>query len=149
MKNDVSKRKCCKSSLKNIISSDSFRNTVFVSSQFLEEIPEAQSLWYETPEEIEQKIQWGKEKSELLKWVKKQMERKLTLKERKYIESYYFKGETLEIISKRFHRHPSNIHRTIRRGIKKLIQLTKNENLRFHSVRMKRMRSPLVKTNDD
>ncbi|HOQ31667.1 MAG TPA: hypothetical protein PLA12_04040 [Candidatus Hydrogenedens sp.] len=137
MKKDVKKNNC-KSNGGHREPSDNFRNIVFVSSQFLEEISEAQSLWYETPEEIERKIEWSKEKAQLLNWVKKQMERKLSIKERKYIEHYYLQGETLEFISKKFHSHPANIHRTIRRGIKKLIQLTKNENLRFHVVRMKR-----------
>ncbi|MGC8739328.1 MAG: hypothetical protein ACP5UA_11890 [Candidatus Hydrogenedens sp.] len=145
MEKDVMRTNHCKSKPVDIKSPDNFRNTIFVSSQFLEEISETQSLWYETPEEIERKIQWGKEKAHLLNWVKKQMERKLTLKEKKYIECYYLQGETLEVISKRFHSHPANIHRTIRRGIKKLIQLTKNENLHFHLVRMKRSRKSLHK----
>ncbi len=119
---------------------DTFRNTVQVTSQFLEEIPETQSLWYETPEEMEQKIQWGKEKEQLLNWVKKQIERKLTPKERKFIEHYYFQGETLKEISKKFRTQPSSVSRTIRRGIKKLIQLTKNESILFHPVHMKRCR---------
>jgi len=146
MKKDIGKRKCCKSNAGHRESSDNFRNMVFVSSQFLEEISEAQSLWYETPEEIESKIQWGKEKVRLLNWVKNQMERKLSIKERKYIEHYYLQGETLEAISKKFHSHPATIHRAIRRGIKKLIQLTKNENLRFHLVRMKRSKKSIRKS---
>lgn len=145
MKKDIEKKNCCKSNPEYKKYSDNFRNIVFVSSQFLEEISEAQSLWYETPEEIENKIEWGKEKVQLLNWVKKQMARKLSIKERRYIEHYYLQGETLEIISKKFQSHPANIHRTIRRGIKKLIQLTKNENLRFHSVRMKRSKKPVCK----
>ncbi len=122
---------------------DHFRNTIFVPSQLLEEIPETQSFWYETPEEIEQKLQWGKEKDNLLQWVKKQMERKLTSKERKYIEHYYLQGQTLEIIAKKFQSHPANIHRTIRRGIKKLVQLTESENLIFHSIHMKKKKKNL------
>lgn len=145
MKKDLVKRNCCKSNSKHREYTNHFRNTVFVSSQFLEEISEAQSLWYETPEEIESKIQWGEEKARLLNWVKKQMERKLSVKERKYIDHYYLQGETLETISKKFNSHPANIHRTIRRGIKKLIQLTKNENLHFHLVRMKRSKKSIRK----
>jgi DNA-directed RNA polymerase specialized sigma subunit len=128
--------------------SDHFQNIVLISSTFLEEIPETQSLWYETPEEIEQKLQWGKEKAHLLEWVQKQMERKLTIKEKRYIEYYYFQGETLETIARKFNTHPANIHRTIRRGIKKLIYLTRNENIRFRAHRMKRVKKLPKKQNE-
>ncbi len=141
MKKDKSKINRRKNHKRENNTSDYFRNTVFVSSQFLEEIPETQSLWYETQEEIEQKLQWGKEKAHLLQWVRKQMERKLTPKERKYIEHYYLQGQTLETIAKKFQSHPANIHRTIRRGVKKLIELNKNENLIFHFTRMKKRKN--------
>lgn len=141
MKKDKSKINRLKNHKRENNASDYFRNIIFVSSQFLEEIPETQSLWYETQEEIEQKLQWGKEKAHLLQWVRKQMERKLTPKEKKYIEYYHFQGKTLETIAKKFQSHPANVHRIIRRGIKKLIQLTKNENLIFHFTRMKKRKN--------
>lgn len=141
MKKSISKNNCYNQYKTEKNYPDYFPKRVFVSPQFLEEIPETQSLWHETPEEIEQKLQWGKEKAQLLQWVRKQIERKLTPKERKYIEHYYLQGQTLETIAKKYQSHPANIHRTIRRGIKKLIQLTKNENLIFHSSRMKKRKN--------
>ncbi|HOV33196.1 MAG TPA: hypothetical protein PLX23_07530 [Candidatus Hydrogenedens sp.] len=124
-----------------------FRNTVLVSQHFLEQIPNSQSLWHETPEEIERKLQWGKEKAHLLQWIQKQIQRKLTVKERNYIELYYFQGLTLELISKKYHSNPANISRTIRRGIKKLVLLTKNEEICFQRVHMRQAKGAKQKSS--
>ncbi len=149
MKKDLSKRSIQKTSTINssTIRRDSFRNTILVSQHFLEQIPETQSLWHETPEEIEEKLQWGKEKAHLLQWVQKQIQRKLTAREKNYIELYYFQGLTLEVIAKKHHSNPSNISRTIRRGIKKLVQLTKNEEIHFQRVHIRRAKKAKIKSS--
>jgi len=149
MKKDLS-RKCIQGVSKKKTYTDReepFRNTVLMPQHFLEQIPSNQSLWHETPEEIEEKLQWGKEKARLLQWVQKQIQRKLTVKERNYIELYYFQGLTLELISKKYHSNPANISRTIRRGIKKLVQLTKNEEICFHRVHMKQSKKAKQKSS--
>ncbi len=139
MKKDLSRKDIQGASKKKTYTDreEPFRNTVLMSQHFLEQIPSSKSLWYETPEEIEKKLQWGKEKARLLQWVQKQIQRKLTVKERNYIELYYFQGLTLELISKKYHSNPANISRTIRRGIKKLVQLTKNEEICFQRIHMR------------
>ncbi|MCA1900684.1 MAG: hypothetical protein LDL53_00460 [Candidatus Hydrogenedens sp.] len=113
-------------------------HTVLVSQDFLEQVPSHCSLWYESPEEIEKKLAWGEEKTRLLQWVRKQVQRKLSPKEKRYIEMYYFQGLTLETISERSGANPSAIHRALRRGIRKLIHLTKDENLCFQKIRIGR-----------
>ncbi|MCX8065398.1 MAG: sigma-70 family RNA polymerase sigma factor [Candidatus Hydrogenedentes bacterium] len=111
---------------------------IFLPDKFLEEVPENVSIWYESKQEIETKIEQAKIREKLLNWVQKQIEHKLTKKERAYIEHYYFGGLTLEEISNKFKVNPSSVSRGIRRALNKLRSLKTDDSLVFHRKKMRR-----------
>ncbi len=117
---------------------------VFVSDKFLEEVPESKSIWYESEDEVEFKAKRAKERAKLLKWIRKQMERNLTRKERAYIEYYFFMGLTLEEISNRFRVNPSSVSRGIRRAVLKLRRLKENDSITLYKKKMRRVGSVMI-----
>jgi len=76
--------------------------------------------WFETPEEIQRGIEWGKKKSQLLRWVRKQMGRKLTARERRCVELYFFEGHTYREIGRITGTNASSAHRAVARSLRKL-----------------------------
>lgn len=76
--------------------------------------------WYESPEEIEAGLEWGKEKAKLLRWVRTQMGRRLTKCERRCLELYFFKGMTFREAAEATKTTPSSVHRAVRRSLLKL-----------------------------
>lgn len=79
-----------------------------------------EAMWYESPEEIEAGLEWGEEKAKLLRWVQRQMGRRLTKRERRCIELYYFEGMTFREVADRTGTNASSAHRAIRRAVRKL-----------------------------
>jgi len=79
-----------------------------------------ESAWYETPEEIEAGLKWGEEKAKLLKWVRRAMGRKLTLRERRCVELYYFEGLSFREVGRRTGTNASSCCRAITRAVRKL-----------------------------
>jgi DNA-directed RNA polymerase specialized sigma24 family protein len=79
-----------------------------------------EAMWHETPEDVEAGLQWGAEKAELLKWVQRQMGRRLTKRERRCIELYYFEGLNFREVGDRTGTNASSAFRAIRRAVRKL-----------------------------
>jgi RNA polymerase sigma factor (sigma-70 family) len=77
-------------------------------------------MWHETPEEVEEGLEWGRKKAELLQWVKRKMGRRLTKEERRCMELYYFRGLTYLEVAKATGVSVATAHRTVARSIKKL-----------------------------
>lgn len=115
---------------------------IFLSDKLLEEFPESKSLWYESIEEINTKLEQAKERENLLNWVRKHIERNLTKKEKSYIEHYYFQGLTLEDISQKFKVNPSSVSRGIKRALRKLRRLKDNDSLVLVRRGMRRIKYP-------
>lgn len=117
---------------------------VYVSDKFLEEVPESKSIWYESENEVEFKVKRAKERAKLLRWIKKQMERTLTRKEKAYIEYYFFTGLTLEEISNRFRVNPSSVSRGIKRAVRKLRRLKENDSITLYKKKMRRVGGVMI-----
>ncbi len=76
--------------------------------------------WWEDEADVSAGLAWGEEKERLLKWVRKQMRRRLTEKQRRCIELYYFKDMTYVEIGKTVGCAPSSACRSVHRGITRL-----------------------------
>tara|TARA_R110001592_G_scaffold133960_2_gene349500 strand:- start:635 stop:1036 length:402 start_codon:yes stop_codon:yes gene_type:complete len=76
--------------------------------------------WSEDEETVNEGLAWGEEKERLLKWVRKQMRRRLTEKQRTSIALYYFKDMTYVEIGKKMGCAPSSACRSVHRGIQRL-----------------------------
>ncbi|HRI86951.1 MAG TPA: sigma-70 family RNA polymerase sigma factor [Candidatus Hydrogenedentes bacterium] len=91
-----------------------------VSPHVIDKRHRSEGAWYETPEEIEAGLRWGAEKAELLRWVRRVMGRRLTKRERRCIELYFFKGMTMREAGEATKTNASSVQRAINRGLKKL-----------------------------
>ncbi|MDZ4857828.1 MAG: sigma-70 family RNA polymerase sigma factor [Candidatus Hydrogenedentes bacterium] len=79
-----------------------------------------EAAWYETPEEIEAGLRWGEEKAKMLAWVRRAMGRRLTVRERRCLELYYFEGLTFREVGDRTGTNASSVYRAIGRAVRKL-----------------------------
>jgi len=96
------------------------RRAVSFSPASLAHLNRDRSAWYETPEEIEAGLEWGRRKAELLRWVRRQMGRRLTLRERRCIELYFFRDKNYREVAKATGTGPSSAYRATARAIRKL-----------------------------
>ena len=96
------------------------RYAVYVNPQRIDLRTVRGAMWYESPEEVEAGLEWGEEKEKLLRWVRRQMGRRLTKRERQCIELYYFKGLTCREVGEKTGTDPSSAYRAIQRAIRKL-----------------------------
>lgn len=78
------------------------------------------SAWHEDEAAVRVGLAWGEEKARLLKWVRKQMRRRLTAKQRRCIELYYFKDLTYVEVGKKAGCSASSACRSVQRGLKRL-----------------------------
>ncbi len=85
-------------------------------------------MWFETPVEIQAGLEWGKEKRRLLKWVRRQMFKKLSIRERRCIELYYFQNLTFRQVSEVNGITVSSVHRAVRRALRKFRHAAKRKN---------------------
>lgn len=96
------------------------RNAVLMESKALHLFENARGAWYETPEEIEAGLEWGKRKAELLTWVRRQIGRHLTPRERRCIELYFFEGLTYREAGEKTGTNASSVHRAVTRSLRKI-----------------------------
>lgn len=96
------------------------RYAVYINPQRIDQRTLREAMWYESAEEVEAGLQWGEEKANLLRWVRRQMGRRLTKRERKCIELYYFKGLSCREVGDKTGTDPSSAYRAIQRAIRKL-----------------------------
>jgi DNA-directed RNA polymerase specialized sigma24 family protein len=83
-------------------------------------VDETDSPWHETPEDIQDALDYGCEKARLLKWVRRHMRSKLTARERRCVELLFFRGLSYRQAAERIGIHPSVVHRSVQRGLGKL-----------------------------
>ena len=93
---------------------------IHVSLKTLAQLSTLQGMWSETPEEVAAGIEWGRRKRVLLRWVRKQLGARLTLRERRCLELYYFQGLTFSQVGERTGTDPSSSFRAVKRAVIKL-----------------------------
>lgn len=76
--------------------------------------------WHESEGEIARGLAWGEEKKRLLKWVRYQMRRRLTDKQRRCIELHYFRGLSFTEIQAQTGISGPSACRIVQRGIARL-----------------------------
>ena len=86
--------------------------------------------WHETEEDIEEGLEWGREKEVLLKWIRRRMARRLSKIERRSIRLYYLEGMNYREAAKVMGVNASSVYRATRRGIRKLREAAEKEDLR-------------------
>ncbi len=96
------------------------RFAIYLQPTTLEYFELKRAAWYETPAQIRAGIRWGKRKAELLQWVRREMGRRLTKRERWCIELYYFHALSYEEVGSITRTRPSSAFRAVRRAIRKL-----------------------------
>ena len=89
------------------------------------------SPWHEDEAAIAAGLAWGKEKDRLLAWVRLQMRRRLTEKQRRCIDLHYFKDLTYVEIGKKIGCSPSAACRSVQRGLKRLRHAAKEEGVGY------------------
>ena len=96
------------------------RFEVLMVPEFFKMLHIRRGMWYESPGEIEAGLEWGRRKAELLRWVRRQMGRKLTPRERKCVDLYFFRGITFVEVAKAAGMSPAAAQRAVARSLRKL-----------------------------
>ncbi|MCC6490551.1 MAG: hypothetical protein IT364_23905 [Candidatus Hydrogenedentes bacterium] len=96
------------------------RNAILMGPEALHLFENSRGAWFETPEEIEAGLEWGKRKAELLAWVRRQMGRRLTQRERRCMELYFFEGLTYREAGEKTGTNASSVHRAVTRSLRKI-----------------------------
>jgi DNA-directed RNA polymerase specialized sigma subunit len=81
---------------------------------------ESRGVWFEDAEDVDEALDWGTRKAQLLRWVQKNMRQKLTRRERNCIELYYFRSMSFEDVGKHTRTTASSSHRAVSRAVRKL-----------------------------
>lgn len=96
------------------------------------------SPWSEDGQDIEIGLAWGREKERLLKWVRLQMRRHLTQKQRRALHLHYFKNLTFGEIALEMGCSPSAACRSVQRGVDRLRDVAREEGVGY-SLRWRRV----------
>ncbi len=104
------------------------RNSVTLEPAKLERYIAENRMWYETPEEIRAGLEWGRRKQSLLRWVRRQMGRRLTLKERRSIELRFFHNLTFAEMGDEMQLDAVTAWRVVQASIKKLQKAARMDN---------------------
>jgi len=100
------------------------------------------SFWNESEASVMAGLAWGREKARLLKWVRKQMQWRLTPRQRQGIELYYFKNLTYYEVGQEMGCTTSSASRSIERGIHRLRVAARNDPPALPKPRRRRRRRP-------
>lgn len=93
----------------------------------LSSLSRSRGMWFETPEEIEAGLEWGRRKRVLLKWIRRQLGRRLTRDERRCLELYYFQGLNFRQVGEETGIDAPAAFRSVRRSIIKLKQAAQED----------------------
>lgn len=96
------------------------RNSISTNPRILDARDYRLMPWYETDEEIEAGLVWGKEKAKLLKRTRARMAKRLTPVERRSIELYYFEDMNYREAGSAMGLNASSVYRAIQRALRKL-----------------------------
>lgn len=103
------------------------RNAVYMGPEALHLFDYEQGAWYETPEEVQAGLDWGRRKALLLAWVRRRMKKRLTPRERRCTELYFFEGHTYREIGRLTGTNASSAYRAVLRSLRKLKADAQNE----------------------
>jgi len=112
-----------------------------MANDVLSKIDRTRGAWYETEEEIAAGVKWGREKARLLRWVRSQMTMRLTLRERRCVELYYFEGLTFREAAHRTETNATSVYRAVQRSLRKLRQAAAESEISNHPPRKRRVLS--------
>lgn len=93
----------------------------------MERLTVEEGFWHESRSEVDQGLRHGARKAELLAWVERRMETRLTVREAECIRLHYFQGRSLRAIHVHTGLGLATVHRAIQRGLKKLRQAASEE----------------------
>jgi len=96
------------------------RFMITMSPEFFRMANIRRGMWHETEEEIEAGLEWGQRKAELLRWVRRQMGRRLTTIECQCITLYFFRGMTFPEVAQAMGMSLISTHRAVSRSLRKL-----------------------------
>ncbi len=122
------------------------RFAVSVDPMRLATLGQARGAWFETEEEIEAGLAWGREKARLLRWVRKRMATRLTRRERRCIELCFFQGLSHREAATATKTNASSVQRAIRRSIDKLRAAAREDGRRSGRFRLRRRRAIRTRT---
>jgi DNA-directed RNA polymerase specialized sigma24 family protein len=103
------------------------RNAVQVARAFLNQQGEEKGAWHETHEEIEDLLDWGERKAQLMAWLRRHMGRRLTPRERHCVELHFLAGFTFREIGKLTDTNGTSAWRAVQRGLRKLRRATEED----------------------
>lgn len=97
------------------------RNTGRYAPAYFNSLTEDRSAWYESPREVREGLRRGRRKEILLSWVRREIDRRLTPCQKRYVALYYFRGMSYAAIAAVFDVPPSSVCRVVRRALDRLI----------------------------
>ncbi|MFP4191513.1 MAG: sigma factor-like helix-turn-helix DNA-binding protein [Candidatus Hydrogenedentota bacterium] len=99
----------------------------------MERLTVQEGFWHESPREVAQGLRDGARKAELLAWVKRRMDTRLTVREAECIRLHYFQGWSFRAIHVRTGLGLATVHRAIKRGLTKLRQAAAEEGVSWQN----------------
>ena len=96
------------------------REALFYAPDRFDRLTETRNPWYESPEQVEQALDWAQRRAELMRWVRKQMGRRLSARERRCVELYYLDDFTYAQVAKELGCTASGACRAVHRSLRKL-----------------------------
>ncbi len=103
------------------------RHAIGVAPEVLGRLDEGCGAWYETEDEVQEGLAWGVRKAHMLRWVRRQMGRRLTSRERHCVELYFFYGMTYRQLGEATNTNVSSAYRAVARGLRKLRQAARED----------------------
>ena len=98
-----------------------------------ESVAQCDSLWHETEQERARAIEEARRRAELLRWVRRQMGRRLTSVEQRCVEQYYFQGLTYRDAGACVGLNASSVCRAVRRAVNKLRAVAHEEGVTWEN----------------
>ncbi len=92
-----------------------------------DEMNMSRGLWFETELEIESAFERARDKALLLRWVRKEMRRRLNVRERRFVEQYYFQAMSMHDAARGQNTTPAAVSRSLRRAVHKLRAAAREE----------------------
>lgn len=77
-------------------------------------------IWHETETEFARGLAAARERALLLTWVRREMGRRLSPRERRFLEQHYFNALTRDEVARRNGVHKTTVDRGLRRAVDKL-----------------------------
>lgn len=93
---------------------------VGLNSRVVDEVGREKGLWYESPEEVAAGLRAGRRRAVRMRWVLRQMERRLSAQERRCVELYYLQGLSYREVAVAVGSTRAKVERMIRGGIAQL-----------------------------